>query len=350
MTRAPYVTLKSGEAVGPRTPAVADTTVGWRFVNPRMRAEWTISLGETAERVGGDVRHQPGGAGRVRAREPAPGAGGDRGGRASRAETVGLELRRAGTDRDRRTRRAAARRRDARGPGPALAGVPARAAPSRRAAPAASTTAPPRSPSRARKQSRRSGLRPLARIVATAVAGVDPSCMGIGPVPATRKALARAGLLGRASSTWSSSTRRSPRRRSRASRELAARSRRGSTSTAARSRSATRLARAARGSSRRWCTRSSGPAGATGWRRCASGSDRESRWWWSGVSYRRRSNSSLRPPDQLERMLPLRRRVPVRVRAPPPPAGRSRPRSRPRPSADRAGRPPTVTYTGLVVA
>jgi acetyl-CoA C-acetyltransferase/3-oxo-5,6-didehydrosuberyl-CoA/3-oxoadipyl-CoA thiolase len=36
--------------------------------------------------------------------------------------------------------------------------------------------------------------RPLARIVATAVAGVDPSVMGIGPVPATRKALVRAGL------------------------------------------------------------------------------------------------------------------------------------------------------------
>ena len=39
-----------------------------------------------------------------------------------------------------------------------------------------------------------SGLRPLARIVTTAVAGVDPSLMGMGPVPATRKALARAGL------------------------------------------------------------------------------------------------------------------------------------------------------------
>jgi acetyl-CoA acetyltransferase family protein len=39
----------------------------------------------------------------------------------------------------------------------------------------------------------RSGA-PLGRIVASAVAGVDPSCMGLGPVPATRKALARAGL------------------------------------------------------------------------------------------------------------------------------------------------------------
>jgi 3-oxoadipyl-CoA thiolase len=38
------------------------------------------------------------------------------------------------------------------------------------------------------------GLRPLARVVATAVAGVDPAIMGVGPVPATRKALARAGL------------------------------------------------------------------------------------------------------------------------------------------------------------
>jgi 3-oxoadipyl-CoA thiolase len=38
------------------------------------------------------------------------------------------------------------------------------------------------------------GLRPMARVVATAVAGVDPAVMGIGPVPATRKALERAGI------------------------------------------------------------------------------------------------------------------------------------------------------------
>jgi 3-oxoadipyl-CoA thiolase len=38
------------------------------------------------------------------------------------------------------------------------------------------------------------GLRPLARVVSTAVAGVDPAVMGIGPIPATRKALARAGI------------------------------------------------------------------------------------------------------------------------------------------------------------
>jgi acetyl-CoA acetyltransferase family protein len=39
-----------------------------------------------------------------------------------------------------------------------------------------------------------SRLEPMARVVATAVAGVDPSCMGLGPIPATRKALDRAGL------------------------------------------------------------------------------------------------------------------------------------------------------------
>jgi acetyl-CoA acyltransferase len=38
------------------------------------------------------------------------------------------------------------------------------------------------------------GLRPLVRVVATAVVGVDPSVMGTGPVPATQKALKRAGL------------------------------------------------------------------------------------------------------------------------------------------------------------
>ena len=43
-------------------------------------------------------------------------------------------------------------------------------------------------------RARELGLRPLARVVATAVAGVDPAVMGIGPVPASRKALERAGL------------------------------------------------------------------------------------------------------------------------------------------------------------
>src|SRR5205807_889374 len=51
MTRAPYVMLKSGDAWSRKAPEVADTTVGWRFPNPRLKQEWTIALGETAELV-----------------------------------------------------------------------------------------------------------------------------------------------------------------------------------------------------------------------------------------------------------------------------------------------------------
>jgi acetyl-CoA acetyltransferase family protein len=44
------------------------------------------------------------------------------------------------------------------------------------------------------ERARELGLTPLARVVSTAVAGVDPAIMGVGPVPASRKALARAGI------------------------------------------------------------------------------------------------------------------------------------------------------------
>src|SRR5215470_5248703 len=51
MTRAPFVMLKSGEPWSRRVPPMADSTVGWRFVNPRMSPDWTIPLGMTAEKV-----------------------------------------------------------------------------------------------------------------------------------------------------------------------------------------------------------------------------------------------------------------------------------------------------------
>jgi acetyl-CoA acetyltransferase family protein len=44
------------------------------------------------------------------------------------------------------------------------------------------------------KKMKESGLTPLARIVSTGIAGVDPRYMGIGPVPAVRQALGKAGL------------------------------------------------------------------------------------------------------------------------------------------------------------
>ena len=50
----------------------------------------------------------------------------------------------------------------------------------------------------------RHGLKPLAQVRSIAVAGCAPEIMGIGPVEATQKALARAGHHGEAISTWSS--------------------------------------------------------------------------------------------------------------------------------------------------
>ena len=52
MTRAPYVLPKSDAPFG-RKQELFDTVLGWRMVNPKMPREWTISLGETAEKVAG---------------------------------------------------------------------------------------------------------------------------------------------------------------------------------------------------------------------------------------------------------------------------------------------------------
>jgi 3-oxoadipyl-CoA thiolase len=51
MSRAPWVMLKPATAWPRGAPATADTVLGWRFVNPSFPAEWTVSLGETAENV-----------------------------------------------------------------------------------------------------------------------------------------------------------------------------------------------------------------------------------------------------------------------------------------------------------
>jgi 3-oxoadipyl-CoA thiolase len=50
MTRAPYVMPKSDAAFG-RKQELYDTVLGWRMINPKMPNEWTISLGDTAEKV-----------------------------------------------------------------------------------------------------------------------------------------------------------------------------------------------------------------------------------------------------------------------------------------------------------
>jgi len=183
MTRAPYVMLKSGEPWSRKAPETADTTVGWRFVNPRMKKEWTISLGETAEVVADRYKI-------TRAEQDAFAVESQQ--RAERAlrecvftnELVPVPLAdgstfakdeypRAGTTLESVAKLKAAFKKDVTVTAASSSGINDGAA--------ALLVSAKRN-------------KPLARIVATAVAGVDPSCMGLGPIPATKKALKRAGL------------------------------------------------------------------------------------------------------------------------------------------------------------
>jgi 3-oxoadipyl-CoA thiolase len=183
MTRAPYVTLKSGERWSRKTPEVADTTVGWRFTNPRLKKDWTISLGETAEVVA--AKYKIG-----RQEQDAFAVESQR--RAAKALTdcvftdelvpVTLpdgatfakdEYPRAGT-----TLESIAKLKPAFKPDGTVTAASSSGINDGAAALLVIARAD----------------RPLARIVATAVAGVDPSVMGLGPIPATQKALKRAGL------------------------------------------------------------------------------------------------------------------------------------------------------------
>jgi 3-oxoadipyl-CoA thiolase len=192
MTRAPFVTLKSGKAWDRSPPKTADTTVGWRFVNPRMKADWTISLGETAERVatmyGIGREAQDAFAVESQRRAQAAIAAG-----IFASETVGLEVKHgAGVEtvvRDEPPRADVT-----------LVGL-GRLDPAfvKEGTVTAGTSSGITDGAAAlaiagERELLAMGTEPMARVVATAVAGVDPSCMGLGPVPATRKALARAGL------------------------------------------------------------------------------------------------------------------------------------------------------------
>ena len=189
MTRAPQVTLKSGRAWDRTPPVVADSTVGWRFVNPRMPSEWTISLGETAERVaqmyGISRREQDEFALESQRRAESAARDGS-----FDDEVVSVELpsgRRVTGDEPPRaglTIEGLAKLEPAFIPdGTVTAGTSSGINDGAAALAVASERA-----------LGELGLQPLARVISTAVAGVDPSCMGLGPVPATRKALARAGL------------------------------------------------------------------------------------------------------------------------------------------------------------
>jgi 3-oxoadipyl-CoA thiolase len=189
MTRAPYIVEKPQREFARGTQTLYDSTLGWRMVNPKFKQEWTISLGQTAEVVArryGITRddqdrwalesHQKAVAAQQACHfhnELVPvelPAGGrfeiDEGPRADTSLEKLAALKPA-FDKD----------------GTVTAG---------NSSPLNDGAACLVMMSESHAQ--RINARPLARILAAASAGVDPSCMGLGPIPASRKALARAGL------------------------------------------------------------------------------------------------------------------------------------------------------------
>ncbi|TVP53763.1 MAG: thiolase family protein [Gemmatimonadales bacterium] len=193
MSRAPWVLLKPAFAYARGTPEMADTVLGWRFPNPAFPEEWTMGLGRTAELVAREY-------GVSRPAQDAFALESQR--RCARAveegrfdaELIPVEIpRRRGdplvVDRDEHPRpettaEVLERLRpvfDSKGT------VTAGNASGINDGAAALLVV-------SGERGRALGLRPLARVRSSAVAGVEPHRMGVGPIPATRRALERAGM------------------------------------------------------------------------------------------------------------------------------------------------------------
>ncbi len=193
MSRAPFVMPKA-DAAFTRQAQIFDTTIGWRFVNPRMQAVFGVdSMPETGENVAqqfGIAREdQDRFALRSQQRTAAAAARGF-----FATELIPVEIRqRKGAPivvlRDEHPRPETTLEQLAKLPAPFRAGgsVTAGNASGVNDGACAVLIASEQAASRHR-------LTPRARIVAAATAGVEPRIMGMGPVPATRKVLARAGL------------------------------------------------------------------------------------------------------------------------------------------------------------
>ncbi len=194
MTRSPMVMGKSAALFQQGNVTVYDSTLGWRFPNPRLGELYPfISNGESAENVAEKY-------GISRKDQDACALESHR--RAVRAAETGLfkdeivpiaaPQKKDGTvvhDKDEGPRtdtsmeKLAALKSIFRKNGSVTAGNSSQISDGA----AALLVASP-------EKARALGLRPMARIVASAVAGVDPAYFGMGPVPATQKALKRAGL------------------------------------------------------------------------------------------------------------------------------------------------------------
>jgi 3-oxoadipyl-CoA thiolase len=194
MTRAPYVMAKPEVAFDRGNREAYDTTLGWRFVNPKLAEKhYPYSMGETAENVaerwevGRDLQDQFA----LRSHQRAVAA--IESGRFD-AQIVPITIpQKKGefvvVSRDEHPRKdtsleALAKIKPAfRDGGTVTAGNSSGINDGASAVLVVEAG-----------KARALGLRPMARVVSTAVAGVDPAVMGVGPVPAARKALSRAGI------------------------------------------------------------------------------------------------------------------------------------------------------------
>lgn len=191
MSRAPYVMAKPDEAFSRRTE-IYDTTLGWRFTNKVLASMYhPYSMGETAENVAEKWKisrlDQDGFALQSQMRyEKAEAAGRFAAERVAVPVPKGKEKVPFTVDeypRETSLEKLAALKPAFRENGTVTAG---NSSGINDGAAAAIVTE--------EKTVKASGLKPLARVVSMAVAGVDPAYMGIGPVPAVQKALQRAGL------------------------------------------------------------------------------------------------------------------------------------------------------------
>ena len=193
MSRAPFVMLKPERGYARGVPEVADTVLGWRFANPRLRDEWTIGLGSTAEVVAREY-------GVTREEQDAFAADSQR--KAAAAVAAGCfaaEIVPVTVPRRRGDPVAVARDEHPR-PGTTAEDL-ARLRPvfARDGTVTAGNSSGINDGAAALlvvegATARAHGLEPMAVMRGAAVAGVEPHRMGIGPVPATRRCLARTGV------------------------------------------------------------------------------------------------------------------------------------------------------------
>jgi len=193
MSRAPFVMPKAETAFS-RNNAVYDTTIGWRFVNPKMKAQFGVdSMPETADNVAADhdvsLEDQDAFAARSQERYA---AAAEKGLFAEEIAPVTIPQRKGDdivVDSDEHPRPGSTLEKlgKLRGINGADLTVTAGNASGVNDGAAAMLLA-------SEAGVKDHGLTPIARVVAMSAAGVEPRVMGIGPIPAVRKVLDRAGL------------------------------------------------------------------------------------------------------------------------------------------------------------